>query len=65
MIGAILCNLCNYCPEQIMQQTAWEIDHPVSDHNFGDRGDFRSCDSIDSPIQARIPHSSQRTDLCQ
>jgi hypothetical protein len=44
-----------------MQQTAWEIDHPVSDHDFGDRGDLRSCDSIDSPIPARIPRPSQRT----
>jgi len=52
---------CIYCPEQIMQQTAWEIDHPISDQDFGDRGDLRSCDSIDSPIHTRVPCPSQCT----
>ena len=30
---------CIYCPEQKAQQTAWEVNHPVGDHDFGDRGD--------------------------
>jgi hypothetical protein len=39
---------CIYCPEQIEQQTMWELDHPASDHDYNDCGDIKSCDSIDS-----------------
>ena len=46
---------CIYCPEQIAQQTAWEVNHPVSVHDFGDRGDLLSCDSIESPSPVMIP----------
>ena len=55
MTGAILCNSCIYCPEQIAQQAAWEVNPSVSDHDFGDRGDLLSCDSIESPSPVMIP----------
>ena len=49
---------CIYCPEQIAQQTAWEVNYPVSNHDFGDRGDLLSCDSIESSSPEVIPARS-------
>ena len=46
---------CIYCPEQIAQQTAWEVNHPIGNHDFGDRGDLLSCDSIESSSPVMIP----------
>ena len=31
------------------------MNHPVGDHDFGDRGDLLSCDSIESPRPVMIP----------
>ena len=49
---------CIFCPEQLAQQTAWEVNHPVSNHDFGDRGDLLSCGSIESSSPEIIPARS-------
>ena len=44
---------CIYCPLQIDQQRAYEVNNPAEYHDFGDRGLLRSCDSIESVDEAR------------
>lgn len=52
-----------FASEQIALQTAYEVDHPAADRDFGDRGILRSCyplDTVGLEMRERYPIDEQQ-----